>query len=145
MQPFNEPEWIKLVLLLADTQLWLDDMVKDALMQLNSEGRNFRDFRRIYSLSVTALAHIIERHYYKIPRHPGTGKFHIPLTEVLYYIREAAALPAMPVKGSLNLQRIINCEQIIGYDKKGLPVQTITIITDAGGRIVTAFPGVITV
>lgn len=145
MQTFNEPEWIKLVLLLADTQLWLDDMVKDALVQLNSGGRNFRDFRRTYSLTVTALAHIIERHYYKIPRHPGTGKFHIPLTEVLYYIREAAVLPAMPVKGSFNLQRTINCEQIIGYDKKGLPVQTITIITDAGGRIITAFPGEITV
>jgi len=31
---FNEPEWIKLIFLLADTQQWIDEMSQTAFVQL---------------------------------------------------------------------------------------------------------------
>jgi hypothetical protein len=34
MSSFNEPEWLKLLFLLADTQTWLDDMSKKAFHNL---------------------------------------------------------------------------------------------------------------
>jgi hypothetical protein len=35
---------------------------------------------------------------------------------------------------------VVLTEQIIGFDKTGLPANAMVILTDAGGRIVTAFP-----
>ncbi|MFC0772559.1 hypothetical protein [Terrimonas alba] len=139
---FNEPEWLKLLFLLADTQQWLDDMSKEMFIHLPL-GDKKKFLRKNYYLSISALAHIIERHYYKIPRYPNTGKFHIPLTEILHHIREAHALHANPVNGSLNFQRIINTGQPIGFDKAGQPTTIITILTDGGGKIITAFPGTV--
>src|SRR5688500_6584174 len=98
MSFFNEPEWLKLLFLLADTQQWLDDMNKELFIQLPLPDKK-RLFRKTYWLTPSALTHIIERHYYKIPRHPNTGKFHIPLIEILHHIREAFHLPATPVTG----------------------------------------------
>ena len=118
----------------------VDDMSKEMLMQLPVENKK-KFLRKTYYLGIPALAHIVERHYYKIPRHPNTGKFHISLTEILHYIREAETLPVTPANGSLNFQRTITSTQPIGFDKNGQPVSTITILTDAGGKIITAFPG----
>jgi hypothetical protein len=139
MSSFNESEWLKLLFLLADTQQWLDDMSKQLFNQLPMENKQ----KKTYYLTPQTLAHIIERHYYKIPRHPQTGKFHIPLTEILHLIREAASCTTTPVPGTLHFQRIIQTEQNIGFDKDGEPTGTITIITDAAGKIMTAFPGVL--
>jgi len=71
---FNEPEWIKLIFLLADTQQWIDEMSQTAFVQLPLQHKQELQ-RSTYFLSATAMAHDIQRHYYKIPRHPGTGKF----------------------------------------------------------------------
>ena len=143
MSFFNEPEWLKLLFLLADTQQWLDDMNKELFIQLPLPDKK-RFQRKTYWLTPSALTHIIERHYYKIPRHPNTGKFHIPLIEILHHIREAFHLPATPVTGCGNFQRILQTEHSIGFDKYGQPTNIITILTDAGGKIITAFPGTCT-
>jgi hypothetical protein len=37
----------------------------------------------------TSLAHLLEKHYYKIARHPGCGKFTIDITNIVYWIKEA--------------------------------------------------------
>jgi hypothetical protein len=140
MNPFNEPEWLKLLFLLADTQAWLDDISREMFMHLPLENKK-KFLRKNYYLSIPALAHILERHYYKIPRYLNTGKFHIPLTEILHHIREAQALHVTPANGSLNFQRIITTKQPIGFDKNGQPTNTIIILTDAGGKIITVFPG----
>lgn len=140
---FNEAEWLKLVFLLADTQQWVDEMVKEAIGGIPVKGKK-KFLQKSYFLSVSALAHILERHYYKIPRYPHTGKFHIPVAEILHYIREAFQLQVSPVSGSLNFQRLLKTDKIIGFDKTGQPTNFITILTDAGGKIITAFPGVIT-
>jgi len=140
MHCFNEPEWLKLLLLLADTQQWLDDMNKELFIQLPLPDKK-RFLRKTYYPTSSALTHIIERHYYKILRHLQTGKFNIPLIEILHLIREAATSTIVPVASTLNFQRTIKTELSIGFDKNGEPENTITIITNAAGEIITAFPG----
>jgi len=137
---FNEAQWIKLLFLLADTQQWIDDMAKEAFLQLPVPDKK-KCFRKTYYLTAGGLAHILERHYYKINRHPQTGKFHIPVTDIVQLIRDAADNPVSPVSGSLNMQRCLPAPSPIGYDKNGTPTHIITVLTDPGGRIVTAFPG----
>lgn len=137
---FNEQEWLRLLFLLSDTQSWLDDMSKDLFSQLPvSEKKKF--MRKNYFLTAPVLAHILERHYYKIARYPQAGKFTIPVADILHFIREAGVIPAKPLPGYTNFQRSINTGKTIGYDKNGKHVETITILTDGGGKIVTAFPG----
>ena len=113
-------------------------MAKEILRRVPVSKKRF--IRKEYYLSAQALAHIIERHYYKINRYPNAGKFHIPVTEILNLIRDAHALPVTKAPGSGNFQRSLQADKIIGYDKNGNPTNTITILTDAGGRIITAFP-----
>jgi hypothetical protein len=137
---FNEAQWLKLVFLLADTQQWINDMARDAFLQLPVTDKK-KCFRKNYYLTAEAMAHILERHYYKINRHPQTGKFHIPVTDIVQLVRDAAELPTSPVPGNLNFQRTLQTANTIGNDKDGNATNTVTIITDAGGKIITAFPG----
>lgn len=137
---FNEQDWLKLVFLLNDTQNWIDEMCRNSLYQLPvNEKRKFR--RKSYYLTIPALAHILEKHYHKIARYPQAAKFTIPVVEILSYIRDAYSVPTEPVPGCANLQRIVDAGRHIGYDRNGLSVSVLTIITDPGGKIVTAFPG----
>ena len=64
-----------------------------------------------------------------------------PVDMHIRIFREAHSLPVTPVSGCLNFQRVIKAEQPIGFDKNGLPTDYITILTDGGGKIITAFPG----
>ena len=135
---FSEPEWLKLLFLLADTQEWLNDMNKELFLQLPIPKKRF--IRKDYYLSAPVLAHILERHYYKINRYPHTGKFNIPVTDILKYIRDAYEVVPVPIAGG-NLQRTFYAPAPIGHDKQGNETHVITILSDAGGKIVTAFPG----
>ena len=137
---FNEEEWLRLLFLLSDTQTWLNEIISSAFLQLPVTDKK-KLFRKTYYITVSALAHILERHYYKIQRHPGAGKFTMPVTDILSYLRDAFHQPVSPVAGALNSQRIIDTERMVGFDKNGQPTEIITIITDSGGRILTAFPG----
>jgi len=110
---FNESQFIKLIFLLSDTQTWLSDLEKNTFSQLPLPEKK-KLFKQSYYLSSSALAHIIERHYYKINRHPEAGKFHIELLEILHYIREAKTSTAIPVPGCNNMQRVIQTTQPIG-------------------------------
>lgn len=137
-QSFNETEWTKLVFLLADTQQWVDDLCRNAFMQLPLDKKKL--FKKDYYLTATAMAHIIERHYYKINRHPQAGKFTIPLIEILEHIRSAYAAEARPMHNSCNFRREFDTGSEIGCDNSGNPVSCITVITGTGGNIITAFP-----
>lgn len=139
---FNEDEWLKLLFLLSDTEQWLDELSYRTFRCLPMADKK-RLFRRTYYLTPSALAHIVERHYYKILRHPGTGKFTIPITEILHYLREGGDLLATSLPGSFNYKRVVEAAATIGMDKDGLPTRLITILTDSGGRIITAFPGLL--
>lgn len=135
----NETEWIKLIFLLADIQTWVDDLCKETFSRLPVHDKK-KFLRKTYFLSVPAFAHILERHYDKVNRYPHAGKFNIPITDILNYIREAHELPVTPAPGNNNFQRILQAPVPIGNDKNGTSTYFITIITDAGGRIITAYP-----
>jgi hypothetical protein len=139
---FNEDEWLKLLFLLSDTEQWVDDLCHRMLRCLPVEDKK-RLFRRSYYLTATALAHILERHYYKIPRHPEAGKFNIPIPAILHWLREAGDAPAEPLPGSMNFTRVLEAPEPIGFDKNGKATCCITVITRTGGEIVTAFPGLL--
>jgi hypothetical protein len=138
--PFNEAQWLKLLFLLADTQSWIDDLCRQAFAELPL-GDKKKCLRKTYYLTAPALAHIVERHYYKISRHPDAGKFLVPVTDIVAFIRDASQVPALPVPGTLNSFRTLQTTTNIGIDRNGNPADNITVITDAGGKIITAFPG----
>lgn len=54
---FNEPEWLRLLFLLSDTQAWLDDMAREVFAQLPAPDKK-KFLRKTYYLSLPVLAHI---------------------------------------------------------------------------------------
>ena len=138
--PFNESEWIWLIFLLSDTQQWMNQMIQSAFFQVPLKDRK-KLFRKSYYITVTALAHILERHYYTISRHPAASKFTVPLIELLSYLRNASTEPASPIPGTLHFKRTMALDKTIGIDLDHVPTCLLTILTDAGGQIITAFPG----
>lgn len=137
---FNEEQWISLLFLISDTQTWIDELQLNLLYQLPVRNKR-KLFRKSYYLTASALAHILERHYFKISRYPNAGKFTVPVSGIAAYIRDAFAEPASPITNSCNLQKIMDVKQVIGFDKYGKSTSIITVVSDAGGKIITAFPG----
>ncbi len=138
---FNESAYIRLLFLLSDTHGWLQTMEQQLLEQLPLEGSKKKLFKQNYLLTVPAMAHIVERHYYKIQRHPDAGKFTITLPDILYWIKQAATQAMQQVPDSPNLYRWLDTQIIIGFDKQGINTSIITVITSPCGYIKTAFPG----
>ncbi len=140
MNTLNEPELIRLLYALADIQQWISDLTSAALTHVPHMGK--KKLQKLdYYLSVAALVHILERHYYKIPRHPGAGKFCIPISSILDYIRQAKDCPRQNAPNHSGSYRILHCDAVIGYDQQGNNTNCLTVFTDAKGNILTAFPG----
>ena len=139
---FNETQWLQALFLLADTQSWLQQLQEGLIWQLPVKHRK-KLLRKGSYLSSKALAHILERHYYKVPRHPLTGKFTIPIPQIVACIRDACQQPPETVPHSPHLQRVLDTGTPLGHDTSGNTVTTITVITSTGGEIITAFPGVL--
>lgn len=137
---FIEEEWIRMLFVLADTQEWMEEMSK-RLFHFMPVASQRKYQRQTYYLTVSALAHILEGHYYKINRHPAKGKFHVSLPRLLELLRDASAVEARLMDGSIQFCRELDAGEVIGFDRNGRAVQCLTVITDAGGRVVTAFPG----
>ncbi len=137
---FNEAQWLQVLFLLADTATWLQQLQEGLIWQLPVKQHK-KLLRKSWYLSVTVLAHILERHYYKLPRHPLAGKFTISIPEIVNAIKEAGQLSPEPIAGSTNLQRVWEAGYPLGYDPAGNTVTTMTIISSAAGEIITAFPG----
>ena len=135
----NESELIKILLLLSDTNNWLQEMTLQTVQAIHPPALKLLKGKD-YRLPVHAFAHIIERHYYKTLRHPGTGKFNIPLPAILDHLKEAALLEPTLMKGSVNFCRKLALTENIGISKAGEPAYTICVITDANGNIITAYP-----
>jgi len=139
-QLLNEAEWLRLLFLISDTVSWIQEMEKSLLYQLPGADKS-KLFRKTYYLPATSLAHLLEKHYYKIGRHPGCGKFTITIANIVYWIKEAGYAEPQSISGSLNLKRCMDTGTVIGYNREGERTTFITVITDAGGTIKTAFPG----
>ncbi|MBZ4189491.1 hypothetical protein [Niabella beijingensis] len=142
---FNEEQWLPVLFLLADTQTWLQQLQEGLMHQLPVKNRK-KLLRKSWYLGVKALAHILERHYHKVPRHPLAGKFTLPIPALVAAIKDAGQQPPLPPPGGAppgaNVHRVHNVGTTIGYDSRGQPVSTLTVITDAAGMIITAYPGV---
>ena len=141
---FNEEQWLKILFLISDTQAWLDDIQKGMIYQLPVEGKK-KLLRKSFYLTSPAIAHIMERHYYKIQRYPDKGKFTIPVIEILACIRDSFSEPTWPINGMLYVQRVMDAGKTIGFDRSGRHTSLITVVSDNMGRIITAFPGLIKV
>jgi len=139
---FNEDGWLRILFLINDTQIWVNEMAKSVIFLLPIEDRK-KLFRKTFYITVSSLAHILERHYYKIQRFPNAGKFTINIPEILSYLRDCFHHPCIPIPGTLNTHRVIDTGRVIGIDQNGNNTTLITIVSDGGGKIVTAFPGVI--
>lgn len=137
---FNEDQWLKTLFLISDTEAWLNEVQKELIYRLPIEGKK-KLHRKTFYLTASSLAHILERHYFKIQRHPNTGKFTIPVTDILSHIRDAFSQPTIPVSGSLNVQRVMDTHTTIGFDQSGQYTSVLTVISDTRGHIITAFPG----
>ncbi len=137
---YNEPEFIKLIFLLADIKQWVTTIEKDITMQLPMQGKK-TIFKNKNGITVEALAHILERHYSKILRHPEKGKFTIDIPAICSHIKTAFLQQpeAVPATGGLSYQ--YDTGETIGYDRNNNPSSIITVITNQHGELKTAFPG----
>jgi hypothetical protein len=137
---YSEPELIRLLYTLADIQQWISDLSSAALSQVPHMSK--KKLQKLdYYLSPAALVHILERHYHKIPRHPGAGKFCIPISSILDYIRQAKNCTQHNAPNHSGSYRILECNTEIGYDQEGRNTVYLTVFTDIKGNILTAFPG----
>ena len=140
-QLFNEAEWLRLLFLISDTVAWIEEMEKSLMYQLPVADKS-KLFRKTYYLPATSLAHLPEKHYYKLARHPGCGKFTITIANIVYWIKEAFHAEPQSISGSLNFKRCLDTGTVIGYNREGESTTFITVITDGGGAVKTAYPGV---
>ena len=137
---YNEEEWLRLLFLMSDTQAWISEMEKDLFRHFPA-GEIKKLSRKSYYLSATSFAHIIERHYYKMPHHPGASKFNIPVYDILYWLREGFYQPSQPLPGTSLFIRQWDTGACMGFNRLSHPTTILTILTETGGRIKTAFPG----
>ena len=136
----NEAECVRYILLLADMEQWLRLLQKNFLLSVSPTcGKLLRgaDFR----ITLSGLAHILERHFHSTLRHPATGKFLIPLPELIDLLKEAGSKDAQPMPGSQHLKRELECEGPIGINRLGESSWLLVVIADARGELVTAYPG----
>jgi RHS repeat-associated protein len=86
------------------------------------------------------LAHVLDRHAVGGAKTAGKSVFNAG-EDIVGLIRQAETVsPVQQVGG--NFQRVVNAGRIIGVDRvTGQPTSTYTVITNAVGDLVTAFPG----
>src|SRR5258706_9172754 len=125
----NEDQWLNILFLISDTQTWLNELQARLIYQLPVKNKK-KLLQRSHYLTAPALAHILERHYFKIPRYPNAGKFIIPIADIVRCIRDTVDQPAVPVPNSGNLQRISDTGQHIGFDQYGRDTKIITLGSD---------------
>lgn len=135
----QEEDLTRMILLVADIQNWLQDISTEIVNQLHPPAKRLLHTKQ-YRISISSLAHILERHYHKSLRHPDTGKFLIPVWEILDRLKEAAAVEPEPMPGSINFKRALECDSPIGIDRHGHTSWTIQVITDHSGLVLSAYP-----
>lgn len=126
--------------MLGDMQAMLSEIERDLFSRVPAEKKR-KLFQPGYHITATSFAHIIERHYHKIPRHMGVVKFTVPVADILDNLRKASGQTPVQISGSLNFYREFDTGNEIGFDRSGNSTKMMTVITTPGGCIKTAFPG----
>ncbi|MGO9273133.1 MAG: hypothetical protein ACLQOO_23345 [Terriglobia bacterium] len=86
------------------------------------------------------LDHTVDRHTPAGTSTTGKSLFSAG-EDVSTLIKGAEAVPPVPQPGG-NFERVVDAGRIIGMDRvTGQPTSIYTVITDVGGKLVTAFPG----
>ena len=75
---FNETEWLKMLFMISDMKGRMEQMERKIIDEVPI-GEKRKLHKTTYHLSASTLAHIMERHYFKIQRHPDASKFTIPV------------------------------------------------------------------
>jgi hypothetical protein len=87
------------------------------------------------------LQHVLDRHVPGGPLSAGKSLFGAG-EDLSALICKAEGLAPVPQAGG-NFARIVNAGRIIGIDRAtGQPTSIYTVITNAAGDLITAFPGV---
>ena len=138
---FDEEEWIRLLFLVSDLQEWMEDLEK-RLFLVVPVGDKKKLFRKDFYLTARTFAHIIQRHYHKVARHPEAGKFTVPVPHLIDLLKQTRHMPTTPIPGRDGVYRVVDTGKIIGYDRAGRNTTFLTLISHPEGRIETAFPGI---
>ncbi|ULT43976.1 hypothetical protein KRR40_11675 [Niabella defluvii] len=69
-------------ILIADTEQWLQQLHKEVFYQLPFKQHK-KLLRNNWWLSASVLAHILERHYAPMARHPGAGSLPLAWSALL--------------------------------------------------------------
>lgn len=136
--PFNEDDFISVLNNMHRLRQQID-LLSKKLMWLVAENKSTRYFPSSYYLTAYGLAHILDRHYYKIDRYADKAKFTISVAEIVKLIRQASVLQVEEIAGKSE-RRVLYAGRIIGKSPTGQPCEHISIITDAYGYIRTAYP-----
>lgn len=136
--PFCEDEFITLINTLHRSRKELDSLSRRIMWMIPGD-RKTRFFPSSYFLTAIALSHILDRHFYKVPRYPEKSKFTIPIPEIVRLIRLAYLQPAEPMVGHCR-QRILPAGMVIGRNHDGRPCRHIKVVSDLYGFIRTAYP-----
>ncbi|MBI4386722.1 MAG: hypothetical protein HY551_05015 [Elusimicrobia bacterium] len=92
-------------------------------------------------LSEGALRHIRRRHFPKGPESAGKSAFFSEV-DILALIRDAENVAPEREPFGRRLKRTVEASRPIGIDRAtGRPTRLYTVITSAGGNLITAFPG----
>ena len=134
-----EEKWIKNLLLLAEIQRWTDESSKNLINMAVGPEKSFV-WKHLH-LTAACFSEILVNHYYKIQKEQDTARFCIPVHDIILYMQAAAEDPAEPVPDRPFFQTLANAGEFIGYDRNNFPTCFFTILSDASGRILTAFPG----
>jgi|GEM_PF-1213016 len=141
LKGFDEEEWIRLLFLVSDLQDWVEDLEKRLFLVVPVHGKK-KLFRKDFYLTARTFAHIIQRHYHKVARHPEAGKFIVPVPHLLELLKQTRHIPTIPIPGRDGVYRVADIGKIIGYDRTGRNTSFVTLISHPEGRIETAFPGI---
>jgi hypothetical protein len=97
--------------------------------------------REAINITSQGLAHVLQRHGIEGAKIAGKSIFNAG-EDIIGLIRQAERVPAVQQAGRQTLQRVVDAGRIIGTDRAtGQPTSIYTVITDAAGRLKTAFPG----
>jgi len=136
----DELALVKQLYLLGEIQRWINEVSGDLINYVPSPQSKGSIKDGIY-LTAAALYNILTEHHHKIQKLSGNARFTIPVVDILMFLREAAQEPVSEVAGTMLFQTIINTGKMIGYDRNNFPTCFFTIISEPGGKVVTAYPG----
>lgn len=136
---FNEDEF--LAILFSVQRLRYDaDRCANKLVRVIPGNLRTKYFPSSYCLTGYGLAHILDKHFYKVNRFPDASKFTIPITEIVRLIRLGFLRGEKESTKTGGTMRVLEVGKVIGVCKDGCLTRKMAIVTDGNGQIRSAYP-----